>query len=156
MDITVKNDHKPLATFLNGKNANNKVDRWSLELTTYNITFNWISGAMNKAANYLSWLVESLPTTPATGNMLKFTDTDRPASNTRSCTKKDSPGTTFTPHLDVTPNISPDTIKHPNPLPRIDWKLYSKHRGQIHSANIFLNIYLMEKHPNTKQIFLLM
>ena len=33
-NITVKNDHKPLAKFLNGKNANNKVNRWSLELTT--------------------------------------------------------------------------------------------------------------------------
>ena len=36
-DITVKNDHKPLAKFLNGKNANNKDNRWSLEFTTYNI-----------------------------------------------------------------------------------------------------------------------
>ena len=39
-DITVKNDHKPLAKFLNGENANNRVNRWSLELATYNITFN--------------------------------------------------------------------------------------------------------------------
>ena len=39
VDITVKNDHKLLAQFLNGKNANNKVNRWSLELATYNITF---------------------------------------------------------------------------------------------------------------------
>ena len=42
-DIIVKNDHKPLANFLNGKNTNNKVNRWGLELTTYNITFEWIS-----------------------------------------------------------------------------------------------------------------
>ena len=41
-NITVKNDHKPLAKFLNGKNANNKVNRWSLELAAYNITFEWI------------------------------------------------------------------------------------------------------------------
>ena len=33
-DITVKNDHKPLTWFLNGKNANNKVNRWSLEPAT--------------------------------------------------------------------------------------------------------------------------
>ena len=52
--ITVKNDHKPLAWFLNGKNANNKVNIWSLELATYNITFEWISGAQNKAADCLS------------------------------------------------------------------------------------------------------
>ena len=56
-DIIVRNDHKPLAHFLNGKNTNNKVNRWSLELTTYNISFRWISGARNKAADYLSKLV---------------------------------------------------------------------------------------------------
>ena len=37
--IIVCNDHKPLAGFLNGKNANNKVNRWGLEQVTYNITF---------------------------------------------------------------------------------------------------------------------
>ena len=31
-DIIVRNDHKPLAWFLNGKNTNNKVNRWSLNL----------------------------------------------------------------------------------------------------------------------------
>ena len=29
MDIIVRNDHKPLAKFLNGKNTNNKVNRWA-------------------------------------------------------------------------------------------------------------------------------
>ena len=33
-DIIVRNDHKPLAHFLNGKNTNYKVNRWSLELAT--------------------------------------------------------------------------------------------------------------------------
>ena len=32
-EIIVHNDHKPLARFLNGKNANNKVNRWGLELS---------------------------------------------------------------------------------------------------------------------------
>ena len=36
-DIVVCNEHKPLQKFLHGKNANNKVNRWSLELATYNI-----------------------------------------------------------------------------------------------------------------------
>ena len=53
-DITVRNDHKPLAQFLNGKNKNTKINRWELELTSYNITFEWISGARNKAADCLS------------------------------------------------------------------------------------------------------
>ena len=57
-DIVVRNDHKPLNRFLNGKNANNKVNRWELELATYNFTFEWISGSHNKAADYLSHLVE--------------------------------------------------------------------------------------------------
>ena len=52
-DIVVCNDHKPLQKFLNGKNTNNKVNMWSLELATYNIKFEWISGAHNKAADCL-------------------------------------------------------------------------------------------------------
>ena len=116
MDIIVKNDHKPLAKFLNGKNANNKVNRWSLEVATYNITFEWISEAKNKAADCLSWLVEQLSTTPATVNMLTVMHTDGPAYDTRSCMKKDSAGTTFTPHQDVTPNISPDKNQTPKSL----------------------------------------
>ena len=53
-DIIVRNDHKPLARFLNGKNENTKTNRWGLELASYNITFEWISGARNKAADCLS------------------------------------------------------------------------------------------------------
>ena len=52
-DIIVRNDHKPLAWFLNGKNENTKINRWGLELASYNITFEWISGAKNKAADCL-------------------------------------------------------------------------------------------------------
>ena len=47
-----------LARFLNGKNENTKITRWGLELAYYNITFKWISGARNKAADCLSRLVE--------------------------------------------------------------------------------------------------
>ena len=53
-DIVVCNDHKLLQKFLNGKNTNNKVNRWSLEHATYNIPFEWISGAHIKAADCLS------------------------------------------------------------------------------------------------------
>ena len=52
-DIVVRNDHKPLARFLNGKNENMKINRWGLELASYNITFKWISGAKNKATDCL-------------------------------------------------------------------------------------------------------
>ena len=57
-DIIVRNDHKPLARFLNRKNENTKINRWGLELASYNITFEWISGAKNKAADCFSRLVE--------------------------------------------------------------------------------------------------
>ena len=49
-DIIVRNDHKPLTKFLNGKNANNKVNRWGLKLATYNITFEWISEAKKQSS----------------------------------------------------------------------------------------------------------
>ena len=58
VDIIVRNNHKPLAQFLNGKNENTKINRWGLELASYNIMFEWISGARNKAADCLSQLVE--------------------------------------------------------------------------------------------------
>ena len=69
-DIIVRNNHKPFTIFLNGKNANNKVNRWGPELATYNIKFELISGAKNKAADCLSHLVELPPTTSAIINML--------------------------------------------------------------------------------------
>ena len=62
-DIIVRNDHKPLAHFLNGKNTNNNINRWSLELATYKISFERISGARNKAADCLSRLVTPTSTT---------------------------------------------------------------------------------------------
>ena len=85
-NITVKNDHKPLAQFLNGKNANNKVNRWSVELATYNITFEWISGAKNKAADCLSRLVKPISTSTSI-NMLTASSTDGPAFYTGSSTQ---------------------------------------------------------------------
>ena len=83
---------------------------WNLPHTT---SIEWISGAMNKVASCLLWLVEQPTTIPATVNMLTFTHTDGPASNTRSHIKKDSPGTTFTPHPNVSPSISSDATQTP-------------------------------------------
>ena len=48
-EVIVHNAHKPLARFLNGKNTNNKVNRRGLELATYNITFEWISGCQKQS-----------------------------------------------------------------------------------------------------------
>ena len=82
--IIMQSNHKPLNKLLNGKNANNKGNRWGLELATYNITFEWISGACNKATDCLSCLVELPQDKPVSINVLSVTKTDGPAFNTRS------------------------------------------------------------------------
>ena len=75
-EVIVRNHHKPLARFPNGKNANNKINRWGLELATYNITFKWIFGACKKAADCLLCLVELPKNQPTTINMLSATHPD--------------------------------------------------------------------------------
>ena len=80
-----------------------------------NITFEWISGAKNKAADCLSQLVE--PTSPLPSvHMLTASHSDGPPFNTRSCTQTTSPNTTSTPHPDVSPRISQETNSTPTPL----------------------------------------
>ena len=101
--------------FLNGKNANNKVKRCSLELQTYNITFKWISGAKNKAADCLSWLVELPTSTTTTVNMLTITNTEGPGFNTRNQTQRNPPDTTSTPHPDVSLKMPPGATSTPKP-----------------------------------------
>ena len=111
-DIIVRNDHKPLACFLNGKNTNNKVNRWSLELVMYNISFEWISGARNKAADCLSRLVT--PTSTSI-NMLTPFPNNGPAFDIRSHTQNTS-DTTSTLHMDTAPHISQGPTATPKPI----------------------------------------
>ena len=96
------------------KNANNKVNRWGLELATYNITFQWISGACNKVAYCLSWLVELPHDTQIPINMLSVSNTDGPAFNTKSqtcqCLSMDTPT--------VQPDVVPEGSKAQNPTPK--------------------------------------
>ena len=101
--IVVRNDHKPLNRFLNGKNASNKVNRWELELATYNITFEWTSGACNKAVDYLSCLVELPQAIPVLINVLAVTNPHGPAINTRSHTHQHPSLDTSTSQPDITP-----------------------------------------------------
>ena len=108
-EVIVQNDHKPLARFLNGKNANNKVNRWGLELATYSITFEWILGAHSKAADCLSCPVE-LPQNKYTMiNMLSATHPDGPSFNTRSRTAQQHSSNDATPHTDDTALVVIDT-----------------------------------------------
>ena len=115
-DIIVQNDHKPLNKFLNGKNANNKVNRWGVELATYNITFEWISGACNKAADCLSCLVELHEDKTVPINMLSVTNTDGPAFNTRSQTHQCLSPDTSASQPDITPEVSAATDPTPKSL----------------------------------------
>ena len=126
-DIIVQNDHKPLAQFLNGKNANNQVNRWSLELTTYNITFEWISGAKNKAADCLSRLVSP---TGKSINMLTASINDGPAFHTRSHTQSISDPTS-TPPVIPQPHISQDDTPMPKSLTADRWDALLQMQKQI-------------------------
>ena len=103
-NIIVRNDHKPLAQFLNEKNVNKKVNRWSLELATYNITLEWISRAKNKAADCLYRLVSP---TGNSINMLTASVNEGPAFHTRSCTQSTSDSAS-TPLGMPQPHISQD------------------------------------------------
>ena len=100
---------------MNGKNANIKINRWGLELSTHNLTLESTSGAKNKAADCLSCLVELPQTTPAPINLLSVTNSDGPAFNTRSQTHQCLSTDTSTVPLDVMPDISTT----PDPTPKM-------------------------------------
>ena len=91
-----------------------KVNRWSLELATYKITFEWISGAKSKAADCLFRLVKPIMTSTSV-NMLTASS-DGPPFNTTSCTQHTSSKTTSTPHPGISPQISQESTTTPKPL----------------------------------------
>ena len=97
------------------KNANNKINRWGLELATCNITLEWISGANNKAADCLSHLVELPQNRPATINMLSAINFDGPTFNTRSKTALHRSSEDTTPQTDaVAPDVTDTQSITPN------------------------------------------
>ena len=83
-----------------------------LELATYNITFEWISGVHNKAANCLFHLGELPQDKPVLVNMLSATNTDGPAFNTRSQTHQHLSSDPFTLHS------QPDVSEATDPTPK--------------------------------------
>ena len=109
-EVIVCNDDKLLARFLNEKNSKNKVSKWGLELPKYNITFKWILGAWNKAADYLFRLVVLPHNRQATFQMLSATDHDWPTFHTRSRTVQSSRMENLTPHP-KTDTATPDITK---------------------------------------------
>ena len=106
------------ANCLNGKNAKqkNKVNRWGLELATYNITFEWISGACNKAADCFLHLIELPEDKPVPINMLCVTNTDGPTFNTRNQTHQCLSPDTFPSQPDITSKVLEATDPTPNSL----------------------------------------
>ena len=60
-EITLRSDHLPLKHFLLKNMLNSKVNNWAVELETFNITFEHISGVKNTLADTLSRIVKVDP-----------------------------------------------------------------------------------------------
>ena len=56
--ITVKSDHLPLKKFLEKNTLNSKVNNWTVELESQDITFEYIPGIRNTLADTLSRLIK--------------------------------------------------------------------------------------------------
>ena len=75
----------------------------------YNITFEWVSGAYNKAPDCLSHLVELPQNHPTAINMLSATHPDRPLFNPRSRTAQQNSSNDSTPNTNTTVLVVPET-----------------------------------------------
>ena len=60
-DVTVRSDHLPLRKFLEKTTLNKKVNNWAIELSPYNLKFEYIKGIKNTLADTMSRLVEVDP-----------------------------------------------------------------------------------------------
>ena len=150
-----------------------------LELATYNITFKWISGAQNKAADCLFRLVELPNNRQATVQMLTSTSHNGPAFNARSRTAQCNITEDLIPQpktYTVTPDITtvidtPDAMQKPLTEDRLHFLLQmqrkdpfckhiSKHlsngKAPKHEADLFSHIKgLLYKHvTDSNQKFL--
>ena len=61
VEITLRSDHFPLKKFLLKNTLNSKVNNWAVELETFNIHFEHISGIWNTLADTLSRIVRMDP-----------------------------------------------------------------------------------------------
>ena len=61
IEITLRSDHLPLKKFLLKNTLNTKVNHWAVELETFNIHFEHISGIQNTLADTLSKIVKKDP-----------------------------------------------------------------------------------------------
>ena len=60
-EITLRSDHLPLKKFLLRNTLNSKVNNWAVELETFNIKFEHISGMKNTLADMLSRIIKMDP-----------------------------------------------------------------------------------------------
>ena len=60
-EITLRSDHLPLKKFLLKNTLNSKVNNWAVELETFNIKFEHISGIKNTLADTLSRIIKVDP-----------------------------------------------------------------------------------------------
>ena len=61
MEITLRSNHLPLKKFLLKNTLNSKVNNWAVELETFNIKFEHISGIKNTLADTLSRIIKVDP-----------------------------------------------------------------------------------------------
>ena len=57
-DITLRSDHLPLKKFLAKNTLNSKVNNWSIEISPFRITFEYIKGIKNTLADTMSRLID--------------------------------------------------------------------------------------------------
>ena len=60
-DITLRSDHLPLKKFLAKNTLNSKVNNWAIEISPFQITFEYIKGIKNTLADTMSCLIEIDP-----------------------------------------------------------------------------------------------
>ncbi len=68
-------DHKPLEGFLQATTKNDMVNRWSINIQEYDISFEWVETSKN-LSDYLMWLVDPQLFTPLP--VEQVTETDDP------------------------------------------------------------------------------
>ena len=60
-DITLRSDHLPLKKFLAKNTLNSKVNNWAIDISSFQITFEYIKGIKNTLADTMSHLIEIDP-----------------------------------------------------------------------------------------------
>ena len=60
-DTTIQSYHLPLKKFLDHKTENTKVDNWSIDISGFNLKFEYIKGIKNTLADMMSRLVQLDP-----------------------------------------------------------------------------------------------